>query len=467
MRNLALSLALLCAACPRTGTQADTSTQSYWLGWYEKGHKVGYLQSIFQVHADRYRFERRGKLTTEMMGNIVTAAPVTVCNTDKSYALKDFDFVMLTPGHQFHVSGAVRGSKIQMTVESGNQRQTSALDVEGPVYPLEALPNLLRSRSLTPNMKYELVVFDPMVQKTSNAEITYIGPDRLTLRDTVFEVAKFSAVLFEVPHTVWIDSAARVLREDAPPSSVMLLEPGAEAVATMPEQAPPDLMSMFAVPSNVRLDNARQLKSLRIELSGIDSRSFDLADESQKVLNATPLQLLIAPATPPSGPVRLPVTGETTATRPTVSVQCDNALIIRKAREVAAGNTDAVQVARAFNEWIFANVRQKGTPSMPSATDVLQTMEGDCNEHAVLYAAFCRAVGIPCKICVGLIYRDGYFWYHAWNKVYLGTWVPVDPTFGQFPIDATHLKLTEGEMDKQAQVLTVVGNLSINILEAK
>ena len=247
----------------------------------------------------------------------------------------------------------------------------------------------------------------------------------------------------------------------------MLLEPGAEAMATMPEQAPPDLMSMFAVPSNVRLDNARRLKSVKMELSGIAQRSFDLADESQKVLNATPLQLLIAPAAVPIRPVHLPIIGETTATRPTPSVQCDNALIIRKAREIAAGSTDAAQIARAINSWVFANVLQKGTPSMPSATDVLQTMEGDCNEHAVLYAALCRALGIPCKICVGLVYRDGYFWYHAWNKVFVGTWVPVDPTFGQFPIDATHLKLTEGEMDKQAQVLTVVGNLVINILDAK
>jgi hypothetical protein len=467
MKKTVLFLVMLCAACPRTNSQAEAVTQTYWLGWYEKGHKVGYIQSIFQAHADRFRFERRGKLTTEMMGNIVTANPVTVVNTDKNYALKDFDFIMSTPGHRFHVNGAVRGTKIQMMVESGNQRQTSSLEVEGPVYPLDALPNLLKSRNLTPGTKYELLVFDPMVQKTSDAAITLLGPDRLTLRDTVFDVAKFSAVLFGVPHTVWIDSSARVLREDAPPSSVMLLEPGAEAMATMPEQAPPDLMSMFAVPSNIRLDNARQLKSVKMELGGIDPRSFDLADESQKVLNATPLQLLIAPVAPPTIGSRLPITGETTATRPTPAVQCDNALIIRKAREIAAGNTDAVAVARAINNWVFANVLQRGTPSMPSATDVLQTMEGDCNEHAVLYAALCRAIGMPCKICVGLVYRDGYFWYHAWNKVYVGTWMPVDPTFGQFPIDATHLKLTEGEMDKQAQVLTVVGNLSIRILDAK
>ena len=40
-----------------------------------------------------------------------------------------------------------------------------------------------------------------MVQKTSNAEITLLGPDRITLRDTVFEVTRYSALLFGVPHS--------------------------------------------------------------------------------------------------------------------------------------------------------------------------------------------------------------------------------------------------------------------------
>jgi transglutaminase-like putative cysteine protease len=478
-------LALLGAFCARTHLQSDAKAISYWNGWYEKGHKVGYLQTVVQTYPDRYRFERRGRLTTEMMGTVVSATPNTIVNTDRNFALRDFDFTMSSPGHAQHVLGAVRGSKLTMTIESGGRRSSSTLEIKGPVYPLEALPNLIVSKNLTPKVKYEITVFDPMVQNTSDAEIVVLGSEQLKLRDTTRQALKVTALLFGIPHTVWIDSNAVVLREEAPPSSVTLLEPSAVAMSTRPEQAPPDLMRMFAVPSSVKLDNPRQLKYIKMELAGIDPRKFDLEDESQKVLNMAPLVLAIAPARPPATSVGFPIAGDAEALAPTLAVQSGDAQIVRKAREIAGTSTDAVTTAKAINDWVFTSVRQKGTPSMPSATDVLQTLEGDCNEHAVLYAALCRALGIPCKIVVGLVYRDGYFWYHAWNRVYLGAgasrrpeeskgepahpagWVPVDPTFGQFPVDATHLKLKEGEMDKQAQLLTVVGNLAIRIIEQR
>jgi transglutaminase-like putative cysteine protease len=376
---------------------------------------------------------------------------------------------MSTTGSDFHVVGAVQGSKIVMTEESGGQRQSHALDIQGPVYALVALPSLIRSKNLQPNAKYEITVFDPEagVNKTDDAEVTVVGDEKINLRDTLHDALKVAVVHFGVPETAWIDSSGVVLREDAPPSSVMLLEPSATALAVQAEETPPDLMNMFAVPAEPKLDNPRQLKYLKLELSGVDPRSFDLADESQQVLNVSPLTLVITPAQLPAQGVSFPIKGETTATKPSLTIQSDNQLIVRQSRKIAGASGDATAAARAIENWVFTNVRSKGSPTMPSATDVLQTMEGDCNEHAVLYAALCRAVGIPCKICVGLVYRDGYFWYHAWNKVFIGAWVPVDATFGQFPIDATHIKLTEGELDEQAKVLTVVGNIAIRILESK
>jgi hypothetical protein len=474
MMKKLLLLAALLLACPRPSPRSEVTSVTYWHGWYAKGHKVGYLQTVIQTYPDHFRFESRGKLVNEMAGTRVTMMPNTVCNTDRNYVLRDFDFTMSTPGHDNHTLGAVRGTRIVMTSESGGQRQSATLELSGPVYPLEALPRLLRDRfwgapgKMAGATRYEITVFDALVRDTTNAEIRVLGHERLTVRDTAREALKVSALLFKVPHMLWLDSSGVVLREESPPSSLALLEPSSEAMSFRAEETPPDLMSMFAVPANVRLENARALKYVRLELGGIEARSFDLADETQRVVGNVPLVLAIAPAGVPSSPVSLPIAGDPGSLGPTRSVQSDNALIVRKARELARGETDAVKVCRSINDWVFLNVRQKGTASLPSATDVLASLEGDCNEHAVLFAALCRAAGIPTKVCVGLVYRDGFFWYHAWNKVCLGTvWVPVDPTFGQFPADATHLKLKEGEMDQQAQVLNVVGNLTVNILEAR
>jgi hypothetical protein len=81
----------------------------------------------------------------------------------------------------------------------------------------------------------------------------------------------------------------------------------------------------------------------------------------------------------------------------------------------------------------------------------------------VLFAALARSVGIPTKTAVGLIYMNRAFYYHAWNEVYLGTWIPVDATFGEFPASALHLKLAEGELSQQAEILGLVGSIGIKV----
>jgi transglutaminase-like putative cysteine protease len=97
--------------------------------------------------------------------------------------------------------------------------------------------------------------------------------------------------------------------------------------------------------------------------------------------------------------------------------------------------------------------------------DVLEVRKGDCNEHTSLYTALARAAGIPTKICIGVVYKDGLFYYHAWPAVYLDGWRPMDPTFGQDLADATHIKILEGGFERQADLLRVVGKMSVTVLE--
>ena len=72
---------------------------------------------------------------------------------------------------------------------------------------------------------------------------------------------------------------------------------------------------------------------------------------------------------------------------------------------------------------------------------------------------------------VGLAYAHGAFYYHAWPEVYIdegsgrGLWLPVDPTFNQFPADATHLRLLRGGLDRQAAILPLIGKVKMDILD--
>jgi transglutaminase-like putative cysteine protease len=82
-----------------------------------------------------------------------------------------------------------------------------------------------------------------------------------------------------------------------------------------------------------------------------------------------------------------------------------------------------------------------------------------------LFTALARAAGIPSKIAVGLTYKDRFFYYHAWPEFYAGKWIAADPTLGQFPADAGHIRLVTGDLDRQIQVLSVINKIRIEWLE--
>ena len=105
------------------------------------------------------------------------------------------------------------------------------------------------------------------------------------------------------------------------------------------------------------------------------------------------------------------------------------------------------------------------TFSIPSALQVLDSRQGDCNEHTVLYVAMARALGLPARTAVGLVYLDGSFFYHAWPEVWLGEWVAVDPTFDQYPADAAHIRFVVGGLAQQVEIIRLIGRLNIEVLE--
>ena len=151
--------------------------------------------------------------------------------------------------------------------------------------------------------------------------------------------------------------------------------------------------------------------------------------------------------------------------KPTILIQSQDPEIKKLAQRLVQGKKSDWDKALALEKWVFENLEKSMTVSLPSAVEVLQSRRGDCNEHATLFAALARAAGLPCKISLGVVYLDGKFYYHAWNSVYCGQWIELDPTFGQAPADAARLRLVEGDLSQQTRLLSAFGNLKIEILE--
>ena len=140
-------------------------------------------------------------------------------------------------------------------------------------------------------------------------------------------------------------------------------------------------------------------------------------------------------------------------------VQSTHPEIIEQARRIAGGERDALRVAELLLRWVHDTLEKRAVPSLPNALEVLRTKVGDCNEHTVLYVALARALGLPARTNVGLTMVDDRFYYHAWPEVYVGEWIAVDPVFNQIPADATHIRFIRGGLDKQVEIVRIIGKL--------
>lgn len=97
------------------------------------------------------------------------------------------------------------------------------------------------------------------------------------------------------------------------------------------------------------------------------------------------------------------------------------------------------RLVRFVHDWVDDDPTYGSLPVL----DVLSGRKGDCSEHSALFVTLARAAGIPAREVSGLAYagdKDPKFGLHGWAEVVIdGKWVPVDPTWNQVEVDATHV----------------------------
>jgi transglutaminase-like putative cysteine protease len=67
-----------------------------------------------------------------------------------------------------------------------------------------------------------------------------------------------------------------------------------------------------------------------------------------------------------------------------------------------------------------------------------------------------RALGIPARPVAGLLTDGGRLRYRAWAEVWLGAWVPVDPTLGRFA-EAGHIRLLTHATARPTAIVSLLG----------
>lgn len=463
-----------------------------WRGVYYQGDKIGFTVTETTPTPDGFELQEDSRLQMSLLGETTPATIETKAQLDRAFALRSFDF-SLDPGTgPVHVSGRVDGTHVSLaiTTASGQQREERDLrDV--PVLSLN-LPRRLAAEGLKPGLVEHWRIFDPAT--LSDQPVTLEVGKREVVDAYVPVTLRFRGrqVMSDAPRPVpafrvdtsyaglhttsWITDTGEVVREESPLGLYTVREPPdlARRMAITGRTSAGLLESAAVVPrltTKNRINDPRDVRTIRLKLDGVDLTNPDLQGAGQSVHDGV-IEIQDARTLQP-GPAEKDLAPNLA---PEPLIESDSPDIHAAALAAIGDATDPRSQAERLTRRVNAMLDKKPTVGLPDAREVLRTKVGDCNEHTALYIAMARSIGLPARIAVGLVYARGAFYYHAWPEVYIaacgerttrcgGLWLPVDPTFNQFPADATHLRLARGGLDKQTSILSLIGRVKMTILD--
>jgi transglutaminase-like putative cysteine protease len=459
---------------------AQYGPTAVWHGVYYRGEKIGFTVRQTTRFEHGFRIQEDGQLQMSLLGATTAAMMKTTAEVDREFALMAFEF-SLDPGTG---AIAIRGKverpspasdvrRLTVDITSGGVSRQQVIDLpEVPTLNLN-FSRILANSGLVPGARHEWTMFDPAT--LTNAPVEAVVGSRGIVRAGSTNVPAFRVEMtFKgLRTTAWVTDTGDVVREESPLGLMTIQEPAETARRlAVPQRVQTDLLRLSAVVPIMkqRIDEPRDVRRLRFRLTGADLSHPDLQGVGQTiagdVIDVVDARSLVPGAPDPDAAKHA---------RPEPLIESDAPEILAEAEAAVAGVTGIRAKAERLIRHVNAILDKKPTVSLPSAREVLRTRVGDCNEHTALYVALARALGIPARIAVGLAYVrgiQGAFYYHAWPEVYLeehgrGLWLPVDPTFNQFPADATHVRLARGGLDQQAAILPMIGRLRMDVLDVE
>jgi len=444
-------------------TAATLPADDAWMGVYMRGEKVGYSHSRMTPVDGGYHLEESSLLRLSVLDRVQTVRATVDATTAADFALRDFTVSLDSDLGAFDVRGRVEHETLLLRIAAGGDHSEQRIALGEPIYLPTSARARLRAGALAAGHTITVRAFDPSAMEHQPLEMRVLGREPVAVGGVTVEAWKVHERFREMETTVWLDDQGRALREEGPMDMVVEREDAARAIGAGWGENPFDLMGAIAVRVREPLPDPRNLQRLSVRIAGTGDLSIP-TDHRQSLRDGV-LRVDREPVTVAT--YTLPYRdgewlGELTATP---FLQTEHPRIQSTARDIVAGERNPRQAAERLRRWVYDTLEKRPLASVPNAVQVLEMGAGDCNEHAVLFAALARAAGLPTRVVAGLVYADGVFLYHAWDEVWLGeSWVSVDPAFDQMPADATHVKLLEGGPERHATLVPVLGKLSLDVL---
>ena len=486
-----LALTLGWAAYGRAAGELE-SWDAMYIGAQKVGHvhvKVAPVQDkkgrdLFRVQVNTVLSFKRGKDRANMEIRYGTI------ETPDGSVLR-LDTRTLASQNEIRTWGDVIDGQMNLMLEAGGQREEKLIpwgdDVRGPY----AAELTMTRHPLKENEVREVKTYIPEMNQICTTRLTCKamesipigtqGEKRELRRVEMSVLDPAGKVLPDLESTLWVDSGGQILKTFTKLLGGMTSYRTTKAAA-LSANGSFDLLAATLLKVGKLIPNSDKTRDVvyRLTMKEGDAAALFPRDGRQTVKpGETPSTAILEIRT--QSPSASAPAGDAVAkpedTNPNPMIDSNDALVVQLTKKAVGAKTDPWQKAVAIQDWVFKNMTEKNfNTAFAPAGEVARNLEGDCTEHGVLTAAMCRAVGIPARTAVGLIYVEKFkgFGPHMWNEVLInGRWVAIDSAFNQSEVDATHIKLADSSLDGVAPfeaflpILHVVGSVKIEPVEIR
>ena len=436
------------------------SDSDAWMNIVLNNQKIGYTHRHIENTANGYRVSEKTYLKMNIMGMVQDLFIDSSSQLNHNFSLSAFDFNLSSGTFDFSAKGQIQNRLITITVG----KEKTSLPIKTPVYSYTGVLDALKAKGLFFDKPLEYNTFDPVSLANETVIIQFDKKEYIRIGNTFYDAAKLNIRYKGIVQNAWLDEAGNLLQETGPMGMRSEKTTKTKALEGFNVTRLQDLTESVSILPNRPIRHADKLSRLTLKIDGITD-NFDLNGGRQQfkdpLLTIEKEALDKIPAMHASGEN----TNIDDFLKASPVIQSDHEKIKKIVSEITHPSDSQKIKAKKMLNWIFKNIEKRPVLSIPNAVDTLKNKKGDCNEHAVLFAAMARAADIPAQIEIGLVYMRGRFYYHAWNVVYLEGWITADASLNQIPADVTHIRLIRGEMTDPTDLVHVIGNLSINIPE--
>ncbi|MBU0993339.1 MAG: transglutaminase-like domain-containing protein [Proteobacteria bacterium] len=436
---------------------SKVSPKDVWMGIFQNSQKIGYTHRMLMPSENGYSLSESTYMKINTMGMVQEIFVETGGRLNKNFSLASFNFSLKSSLFQFIAYGSVKDKTLILFI---NGKRTD-IPLDEDIHLSSGLVEAAWGEGLKPGDSKTIEIFDPSTMSKRPVKITVMGDEKIKIMGDRIPATKIGIEFMGTKQLAWMDDNGDIAREEGLLGISLERTTKENAMAGLSEDPKDDFTKMVSILPDREIRNPLNLEMIRLRLSGIENE-MELNGGRQVYQNGV---LTITKETPdfekPDKDINL-----VPYLSPAPFIQSDHPDIQKMAMEITKGNPSDFNKALQILKWMDKNIEKRPVVSIPDALDTLKNKVGDCNEHAVLLTALARAAGIPADIESGVVYLKGRFYYHAWNIVYLNNkWITIDAALNQFPADVTHIRFVKGGVDKQVDLVSIIGKMKIAVLE--